>query len=201
MCAEVQPGSYIFNDADYARNCDEKGAQCWTSPWLPSLYLLTQVMSRRVPGEAKPGSPVPAADAWVVVDSGLKSQSTDSGNPVVVATVDEFCAASRSASATASALAATAAGATDAHAPTIVYDAASGRFVSSAGHLLVKSVSDEHSTLVSQDANASFPSLATKLLLMPGHCDPFVNHYNELVAVRGGVVEDVWTLHARSPGL
>jgi hypothetical protein len=40
-------------------------------------------------------------------------------------------------------------------------------------------------------------------MLMPGHCDPFVNHYDWIVAVRGskgGAVTGVWRLGSRSPG-
>jgi D-serine deaminase-like pyridoxal phosphate-dependent protein len=63
---EIQPGSYIFMDADYARNE-------WASP-LPrfehSLFVLTTVMSRSSPGVA-------------IVDAGLKASSVDSGMPSV----------------------------------------------------------------------------------------------------------------------
>jgi len=63
---EIQPGSYVFMDADYARN--EQG------PPLPrfehALFVLTTVMSRPAPGRA-------------VVDAGLKASSVDSGMPVV----------------------------------------------------------------------------------------------------------------------
>ena len=62
---EIQPGSYIFMDADY--NANE-----WSD--LPrfeqSLYVLTTVMS------------TPALDR-VVVDAGLKASSVDSGMPLV----------------------------------------------------------------------------------------------------------------------
>lgn len=63
---ELQPGSYIFMDADYARNE-------WAPP-MPrfehSLFVLATVMSRPVPER-------------VVVDAGLKASSIDSGLPVV----------------------------------------------------------------------------------------------------------------------
>ena len=63
---ELQPGSYIFMDADYARNE-------WAPP-LPrfehSLFVLASVMSCPVPGR-------------VVLDAGLKSSSVDSGLPTV----------------------------------------------------------------------------------------------------------------------
>ena len=63
---EIQPGSYVFMDADYARNE-------WAAP-LPrfehSLFVLATVMSR-------PG------DRLAIVDAGLKASSVDSGMPAV----------------------------------------------------------------------------------------------------------------------
>jgi D-serine deaminase-like pyridoxal phosphate-dependent protein len=63
---EIQPGSYIFMDADYARNE-------WSAP-LPrfehSLFVLCTAMSR------------PSADV-AIVDAGLKASSVDSGMPGV----------------------------------------------------------------------------------------------------------------------
>ena len=61
---EIQPGSYIFMDADYARNE-------WSPP-MPrfehALFVLTTVMSRPSP-------------ALAIVDAGLKASSVDSGMP------------------------------------------------------------------------------------------------------------------------
>jgi 3-hydroxy-D-aspartate aldolase len=63
---EIQPGSYAFMDADYAKNE-------WAAP-LPrfehALFVLTTVMSR-------------PADAMAIVDAGLKASSVDSGMPAV----------------------------------------------------------------------------------------------------------------------
>ncbi|MGQ0543929.1 MAG: DSD1 family PLP-dependent enzyme [Betaproteobacteria bacterium] len=63
---EIQPGSYAFMDADYARNE-------WAAP-LPrfehALFVLTTVMSR------------PSAKL-AIVDAGLKASSVDSGMPGV----------------------------------------------------------------------------------------------------------------------
>ena len=63
---EIQPGSYVFMDADYARNE-------WAPP-LPrfehALFVLATVMSRPTPARA-------------VVDAGLKASSVDSGMPQV----------------------------------------------------------------------------------------------------------------------
>lgn len=63
---EIQPGSYAFMDADYAKNE-------WAAP-LPrfehALFVLTTVMSR------------PSAQ-MAIVDAGLKASSVDSGMPTV----------------------------------------------------------------------------------------------------------------------
>jgi 3-hydroxy-D-aspartate aldolase len=64
---ELQAGSYIFMDADYARNE-------WTESGIPqfehSLFVWTTVMSATMEGRA-------------VVDAGLKASSVDSGMPRV----------------------------------------------------------------------------------------------------------------------
>ena len=65
---EIQPGSYIFMDADYGRNLDPAGRPI--SDFQQSLYLLTTVMSHPTPDRA-------------VVDAGLKAHATDSGMPLV----------------------------------------------------------------------------------------------------------------------
>ena len=63
---EIQPGSYAFMDADYAKNE-------WAAP-LPrfehALFVLTTVMSR-------------PSDAMAIVDAGLKASSVDSGMPAL----------------------------------------------------------------------------------------------------------------------
>ena len=62
---ELQAGSYIFMDADYARNE-------WTESGIPrfehSLFVWTTVMSHATAGRA-------------IVDAGLKASSIDSGMP------------------------------------------------------------------------------------------------------------------------
>ncbi|MBI3370979.1 MAG: DSD1 family PLP-dependent enzyme [Betaproteobacteria bacterium] len=63
---EIQPGSYIFMDADYAKNE-------WAAPqhrFEHALFVLATVMSRAIPGHA-------------VLDAGLKASSVDSGPPAV----------------------------------------------------------------------------------------------------------------------
>ena len=64
---EIQPGSYVFMDADYSRNE-------WASlPFRQSLFVQTRVMSTSVPGQA-------------IVDAGLKALAFDSGMPLVLET-------------------------------------------------------------------------------------------------------------------
>lgn len=63
---EIQPGSYVFMDADYNRNA-------WDDSWPrfeQSLFVLATVMSAPAPDRA-------------VVDAGLKASSVDSGMPLV----------------------------------------------------------------------------------------------------------------------
>ncbi len=62
---ELQPGSYIFMDADYGRNAWEG-----FPGFEQSLYIWTTAMSVPAPGR-------------VIVDAGLKAHSFDSGNPLV----------------------------------------------------------------------------------------------------------------------
>lgn len=61
---ELQVGSYVFLDADYARNRGDEGAASFEH----ALFVLATVMSR------------PAAER-AVVDAGLKAFSVDSGLP------------------------------------------------------------------------------------------------------------------------
>jgi 3-hydroxy-D-aspartate aldolase len=65
---EIQPGSYVFMDADYGANLDEAGQPART--FEQSLFVLTTVMSHPVPGRA-------------VVDAGVKAHSIDAGMPLV----------------------------------------------------------------------------------------------------------------------
>lgn len=65
---EIQPGSYIFMDADYNRNLDENGKPVRT--FEQSLFVWTTVMSRTSAERA-------------IVDAGLKALAFDSGPPVV----------------------------------------------------------------------------------------------------------------------
>jgi D-serine deaminase-like pyridoxal phosphate-dependent protein len=65
---EIQPGSYIFMDADYNRNLGEDGRPARN--FEQSLYVWTTVMSH-------------ASAERAVVDAGLKALSVDSGMPLV----------------------------------------------------------------------------------------------------------------------
>lgn len=65
---EIQPGSYVFMDADYGRNLGEDGQP--VHEFEHSLFILTTVMSHVLPQRA-------------VVDVGLKAHSVDSGMPTV----------------------------------------------------------------------------------------------------------------------
>ena len=58
--------------------------------------------------------------------------------------------------------------------------------------------SDEHGVLVNVNtANSAALSLGDQLMLVPGHCDPTVNLYDELVCIRGNRVEAIWPISAR----
>ena len=130
---ELQPGSYVFMDADYNRNAWEDADLRFEQ----SLFVLATVMS------------APASDR-AIVDAGLKAFSFDSGLPLV-----------------------------------------HGR----AGVEYVKA-SDEHGVL-GVAADAPPVALGERFWLVPGHCDPTVNLYDFLVAVRAGVVNAVWRIEAR----
>jgi D-serine deaminase-like pyridoxal phosphate-dependent protein len=54
---------------------------------------------------------------------------------------------------------------------------------------------DEHGVLETADAAAV--ALGDVLLLVPGHCDPTVNLYDDLVCIRGDRVEALWPVAAR----
>ena len=130
---ELQPGSYVFMDADYGRNEHADGEIRFEQ----SLFVWTTVMSTPAPDRA-------------IVDAGLKAFAVDSGMPLV------------------------------ARAP---------------GLELVKA-SDEHG-LLRIAPGAAGPRLGERLKLVPGHCDPTVNLYDWIVAVRNHRVEALWPVAAR----
>src|SRR4051812_17749023 len=130
---ELQPGSYVFMDADYGRNV----ADVSELRFEQSLYVLASVMSTPTPERA-------------IVDAGLKAFSFDSGLPLVHARE---------------------------------------------GAEYVKA-SDEHGVL-KVDRHARPATAGERVWLIPGHCDPTVNLYDWIVALRNGVVEGVWSVEAR----
>jgi 3-hydroxy-D-aspartate aldolase len=65
---EMQAGSYVFMDADYARNMNEAGAP--VSTFKHALFVLSSVMSQSQQGVA-------------VLDAGHKAVAVDSGLPTV----------------------------------------------------------------------------------------------------------------------
>jgi 3-hydroxy-D-aspartate aldolase len=65
---EMQAGSYVFMDADYARNLDEAGAP--VSTFRHALFVLSTVMSQAQVGVA-------------VLDAGHKAVAVDSGLPTI----------------------------------------------------------------------------------------------------------------------
>lgn len=136
---EIQPGSYVFMDADYGAN-DYAGALRFEH----SLFIATAVMS------------VAAGDR-AVVDAGLKSMAVDSGLPWIWAD--------------------------GAQSATLDYVAAN----------------DEHGIVMPkhEDQAGALPALGSRMMLVPGHCDPTLNLYDELVGVRAGVVESIWPVAAR----
>jgi D-serine deaminase-like pyridoxal phosphate-dependent protein len=61
--------------------------------------------------------------------------------------------------------------------------------------LVYAKAADEHGMLVT--ANEAALALGDTLMLVPGHCDPTVNLYDELVCIRGDRVEALWPIAAR----
>ena len=129
---ELQPGSYVFMDADYGRNI----AAASELRFEQSLYVLASVISAPVRERA-------------IVDAGLKAFSFDSGLP-------------------------------------LVHGRANAKYVKA---------SDEHGVL--QITGAAPMTVGERVWLVPGHCDPTVNLYDFIVAVRDGIVEAVWPVEAR----
>ena len=70
---ELQCGSYVFMDADYARNLEDDGAPF--AEFEHALFVLATVMSQPAEGRA-------------VLDAGLKALAFDSGPPVLHGRMD-----------------------------------------------------------------------------------------------------------------
>ena len=56
--------------------------------------------------------------------------------------------------------------------------------------------SDEFGSIRYEDASRTY-RVGDKLELIVSHCDPVVNLYDQMYAVRDGVVEAVWEIAAR----
>ena len=66
--------------------------------------------------------------------------------------------------------------------------------------LAYTAANDEHGIVRLADgapAGTALPPLGSQLLLVPGHCDPTLNLHDQLVAVRGGLVQALWPVAAR----
>lgn len=127
---ELQAGSYLFMDADYAANQLDV-----TQPRFEhALFVKTQVISTN--------------STHAVCDAGHKSHAIDSGLPSVHA----FSARSK---------------------------------------LEYFNGGDEHGILRPAAGSTRLPHLGSMVWLIPGHCDPTVNLHNELIGVRGGLLEGV----------
>jgi D-serine deaminase-like pyridoxal phosphate-dependent protein len=133
---ELQAGSYIFMDADYARNLDGNGLPL--RDFEQSLFVYATVISRPEAGRA-------------ILDAGLKAVSIDSGMPVVEGM------------------------------PDVTYIGAA----------------DEHGKLILSDPGRTL-RIGDKIKLIPGHCDPTVNLYDEFVCLRRNRVEALWPIMPRS---
>lgn len=59
--------------------------------------------------------------------------------------------------------------------------------------------SDEHGVI--QTVGSQRPSLSDSMLLIPGHCDPTFNLYDDLVVISGNKVVDIWSIAARGASL
>ena len=128
LYGELQAGSYLFMDADYAAN-----EPAIDQPrFKHALFVKTQIISVHA--------------AHVVCDAGHKSHAIDSGMPKVHA-------------------------------------------FSSRSALDYSNGGDEHGILKPATGSTRLPGLGSMLWLIPGHCDPTVNLHNEMIGVRGGLLD------------
>lgn len=81
--------------------------------------------------------------------------------------------------------------AVDSGLPTVWHDGAASP------QLEYAAANDEHGIVRSRDPAAPQPGLGSRLLLVPGHCDPTLNLHDQIVALRGGIVEALWPIAAR----
>jgi D-serine deaminase-like pyridoxal phosphate-dependent protein len=132
---ELQPGSYVFMDGDYARNFAADGSPY--RPFRQSLFVLTRVLRSSDPG-------------FVYVDAGVKALNLDSGMPTLHERPD----------------------------------------------LVFTKASDEQGRIEILPGGTT-PGLGDTLWIVPSHCDPTVNQFDWMVAIRNGRVADVWPVDAR----
>ena len=128
LYGELQAGSYLFMDADYAANEPDIDQP----QFAHALFVKTQVISVHA--------------GHVVCDAGHKSHAIDSGMPKVHAWGSD-------------------------------------------GALDYSNGGDEHGILKPAAGSTRLPELGSMLWLIPGHCDPTVNLHNEIIGVRGGLLE------------
>ena len=89
------------------------------------------------------------------------------------------------------------------------YDPNTGRYnpLTHASGLTYRRGGDEHGIVEGPREKLKDLHIGTKLLLIPGHCDPTINFYDYFVACRAtgeegkAAVEDVIAIEARGPGL
>jgi 3-hydroxy-D-aspartate aldolase len=187
---EIQPGSYVFMDADYQRNHahDHRGhdnqaqdnqaqeqsaensrgqyAGPTSAEFEQSLFVWAGVMSCPTPERA-------------VVDAGLKAFSVDSGLPQVYGLPGvEYIKAS------------------DEHGVLRIATEHCATDAIPSGQAMVHQQTNR-SSIDSQSLNGKRLRLGDKLRIVPGHCDPTVNLYDNLFVIENDVVVDVWPIAAR----
>eukprot|EP01138_Halocafeteria_seosinensis_P016046 gb/GECG01016374.1/.p1 GENE.gb/GECG01016374.1/~~gb/GECG01016374.1/.p1 ORF type:complete len:495 (+),score=65.46 gb/GECG01016374.1/:1-1485(+) len=190
---EVQPGSYVVNDADYSRNLGTDGKQLWgrveQGGWKYSLLLYATVMSRNVQG------------GYVVLDLGLKATSIDSGPPVLKDEAEALTQDPAAADADGALGVLRFGQLTDEHA-TVLVNTGSARFHSAKEQ--IKNSRGQTDTELLEDlswfSENNLPALGEKVQLVPGHCDPCCNHHDFFAVHRNGEILDVWEISGRSPG-
>ena len=172
LYGELQPGSYVFMDRDYADN-----EPASTAPRFEhALFVKAQVISRGL--------------AHAVIDAGHKSHAIDSGLPAVWAPeVGRAASPSLLHLGTGAARHAAPAGEAEPGWRAGLLEYANGG--DEHGVLRLRGGAPAH----------ALPDLGDTVWLVPGHCDPTVNLHNHFVAVRGGlrrgVVEAIWAIEAR----
>lgn len=190
---EVQPGSYVVNDADYSRNLGQDGKQLWgrvdQGGWKHALFLYATVMSRNVKG------------GYVVLDLGLKGTSVDSGPPVLKEEGDALTREPVDGNQSRDARSTLEFGQlTDEHATVIINQKSKGFREAFERRINRGEDATELTRDLSWFSGDALPSLGEKVKLIPGHCDPCCNHHDFFAICKGEEVVDVWEISGRSPG-